>query len=98
MRTPSLREKADYERRIDSLLDEMAELRNKLQLCTELDDIGTKAATDALEICTKTGVELAARLLVMQRFISACAQTGYRPEAWELKLVLDAPMTGESLT
>lgn len=92
VRSPSLREKADYDKRIDALLDEMTRIKVQLAVCEELstpNPIELDIQGRTLDTCVEALTRAHGKLLAVAKYVQDC-KTYYRvPTVWELELILD---------
>lgn len=96
MRSPSLREKADYEARLDALLDRVSALQAELYICKQLsepDPIELEIQGRSLTVCVEALTAANGRLAALQSMAKACARVGAPIQPWEALLIIDGSWT-----
>jgi hypothetical protein len=85
-------EREIFRKRIDNLLDELGRQKALYDACIDLgrgDPVLIGEIQHLADECLEENHKLKRRIGTMRQFVNACDQTGYRPYAWELKLILD---------
>ncbi len=92
MRSQSAREKADYDKRLDALLDALAAMKTELAVCRELstpDPIELDIQARTLDNCVASLTAAHGKLLGLAQYVDNCRIHNAAPTLWELSLLLD---------